>query len=441
MTFIQAGNGVVFVTGNHDAEFLYPAVRRALAERLERVGTAEQDVSITRTGVNLLRRMEAGRVRFVPWFVREPGGAWIEHGHVFDPACATLSRLSPTRGGTLVQTVAEVATRSFANLMPEMDYHAPDSWTMLDYARWALGRGLRFVVRVVYLYLRMVGRMLGLWAMYGRPDRRGREEHASRLERVAANAGLRMGTLTALARMAPPPAAARIGGVLSVTFMDYVLTCIGAGLLGGALALAPWGTAAIRLPVAVAVGVGLGVLGVRRITRRKRGRDVANDMHDVAGEVAMVTGVPLVLMGHSHHGELSDVGEGIVYGNSGSWLDGFHLVVRRGGDAHLSRVELRRWRNGCVSVEDYRELARGHRGPAAVPEVLQNRTAMRHVTATWVSASGLRPATRATSAFRKFSHTTRPTMRLRSSCSIWRAVRTARVSWLGSKRHVPPASR
>ena len=79
------------------------------------------------------------------------------------------------------------------------------------------------------------------------------------------------------------------------------------------------------------------------------------------------------MMGHSHHGELSDVGEGIVYGNSGSWLDGFHLVVRRGGDAHLSRVELRRWRNGCVSVEDYRELARGHRGPAAVPEVLQGR--------------------------------------------------------------------
>ena len=37
-----------------------------------------------------------------------------------------------------------------------------------------------------------------------------------------------------------------------MTFMDYVLTCVGAGLLGAALALA-WGTAAIRLPVAVAV--------------------------------------------------------------------------------------------------------------------------------------------------------------------------------------------
>ena len=172
VTFIQAGNGVVFVTGNHDAEFLYPAVRRALAERLERVGAAEQDVSITRTGVNLLRRMEAGRVRFVPWFVREPGGAWIEHGHVFDPACATLSRLSPTRGGTLVQTVAEVATRSFANLMPEMDYHAPDSWTMLDYARGPrAGTSLRRAGGLsVPPYGGADARAL---AMYGRPDRRG----------------------------------------------------------------------------------------------------------------------------------------------------------------------------------------------------------------------------------------------------------------------------
>lgn len=368
--FLEAGNGVVFVAGNHDAEFLYPEVRRALASRLEGgidAGSSSSDVSITRTGVQVLRRMEAGRVRFVPWFIHEPSGVWIEHGHLFDPACSTHAPLAPTRGGRLVQTVAEVATRNFANLMPEMDYHAPDSWTVADYIRWAAGRGLRFVVRVVYLYLGMVGRMLGLWVRYGRPDKEGRANHEARLSRMAANAGLRMGTLAALEQMAPPPTAVRIGGVLSVTAMDYVLALAG-GVLSGVVLMVALGR---PLVLGLAVGLALGVAGLWAVRRNKRARDVGGDMLEVASEVARVTDVPLVLMGHSHHGELVEVGDAL-YANSGSWLDGFHLTAARDTSGRLARVDLRRWRNGSVCVEETRAIPRAVREdgtPAPPPEV------------------------------------------------------------------------
>jgi len=368
--FLEAGNGVVFVAGNHDAEFLYPKVRRALASRLEGgilPESSASELSITRTGVQVLRRMEAGRVRFVPWFIHEPSGVWIEHGHLFDPACSTNAPLAPMRGGRLVQTVAEVATRNFANLMPEMDYHAPDSWTVVDYIRWAAGRGLRFVVRVVYLYLGMVGRMLALWVRYGRPDKQGRDNHEAKLTRMAANAGLRMGTLAALEQMAPPPTAVRIGGVLSVTAMDYVLAFVGGLVSGVAFAFAlgrplGWGLVA---------GVGLAAAGIWGVSRNKRARNVGADMLEVASEVARVTEVPLVLMGHSHHGELVGVG-GALYANSGSWLDGFHLTAHRDSDGRLARVDLRRWRNGSVCVEQSRdipELLRADGSPAPPPEV------------------------------------------------------------------------
>ncbi len=368
--FLEAGNGVVFVAGNHDAEFLYPKVRRALASRLEGgilPESSASELSITRTGVQVLRRMEAGRVRFVPWFIHEPSGVWIEHGHLFDPACSTNAPLAPMRGGRLVQTVAEVATRNFANLMPEMDYHAPDSWTVVDYIRWAAGRGLRFVVRVVYLYLGMVGRMLALWVRYGRPDKQGRDNHEAKLTRMAANAGLRMGTLAALEQMAPPPTAVRIGGVLSVTAMDYVLAFVGGLISGVAIAFAlgrplGWGLVA---------GVGLAAAGIWAVSRNKRARNVGADMLEVASEVARVTEVPLVLMGHSHHGELVGVG-GALYANSGSWLDGFHLTAHRDSDGRLARVDLRRWRNGSVCVEQSRdipELLREDGSPAPPPEV------------------------------------------------------------------------
>lgn len=351
VSFLEAGNSIVFVAGNHDAEFLYPEVGRALAERLEGAlafgpELAEQlREQITATGVTTLDEVGAGRVRFVPWFVRE-GGAWIEHGHLFDAACSTHAQLSPTRGGRLVKSVAEVATRRFTNLMPEIDYDAADRFSTLDYIRWALARGWRFMLRVVFLYLRMVGGMLGLWVRSGRVDKDGRARHEERLAKLAQNAGLQMSALTALEQMAPPPSSASVGGVLSVTALDLALSAVLPSLLTPLLFwLAGW-----SLMIGAPLGLGLGVLAALQVKRRRSPRNVAQDMLEVASSVGEVTGTRIVLMGHSHRGSVERRGD-VIYGNSGSWLDGSHLVVRRGshGD-QLAEVELRSWRNGGITV-------------------------------------------------------------------------------------------
>jgi len=360
--FLEAGNTVVFVTGNHDAELLYAGVRTAIRERLEG-GMAKPEglpaaavaaEATTATGTFRLGDVLPGRVHFVSWFLHEAGGVWIEHGHLFDAACTTTDQLSPTREGRLVKTVAEVATRSFANLMPEIDYDAPDRYSAMDYVRWMFARGLRFVVLVVLLYLRTAGQILGLWIRGGRVDREGRAEHQERLERVATNAGLQMSTLTALQEMAPPPSSATVGGVLSVTALDVLLTLITLCLLGvGAAALA-----GVPLFAGGLAGAALGVVAVRGILRRRRKRAIAEDMREVAVDVGRLTQVPLVLMGHSHRGSI-DVHDGVVYGNSGCWLDGSHLVVRRDPSTQRpAAVELRRWRNGGVVVVQ-REVVRG----------------------------------------------------------------------------------
>jgi len=352
ISFLDAGNSIVFVAGNHDAEFLYPEVCRAFAERLEGALDEGPDPGrlrdrITETGVATLDEVGAGEVRFVPWFVRE-GGAWIEHGHLFDPACSTHAQLSPTRGGRLVKSVAEVATRRFTNLMPEMAYDAADHFTTTDYVRWALARGWRFMVRVVFLYLRMVGGMLALWARTGRVDRAGRSSHEERLAKLAKNAGLQMSALTALEAMVPPPTSASVGGVLSVTALDVVLSILTPFVLVVGLCWISEWSLVMGAPIGALLGVAAGI-GV--ISRRSK-RDIAQDMLEVASSVGEVTGTRIVLMGHSHHGSLERRGE-VIYGNSGSWLDGSHLVARRepGGDM-LVDVELRRWRNGGITVVD-----------------------------------------------------------------------------------------
>lgn len=354
--FLKAGHGIVFVTGNHDAELLYAGVREALVERLEgAMADDDIDASVTRTGLVRLDALPPGRIRFVRWFLREEGGAWIEHGHKFDPSCATPAALSPTRGGRLVQTVAEVATRHFSNLMPEIDYDVADKFTGMDYVRWALARGWRFLIRVVLLYLRTLGHVLAWWARAGRVDEHAQKAHEERLSKVAANAGLQMSALTALEQMAPPPSVATVGGFLTVTAIDQVLaivtptplSLVGAALLGVS---AWWGLLA---------GVVITVVSMVLIRRGRQPRDVGRDMARVATRVGKVTGVPLVLMGHSHRGELDRKGD-VIYANSGSWLDGSHLVVRRDRESgKLVEVELRHWRNGGITRVDAMEVLHG----------------------------------------------------------------------------------
>ncbi|MCA9714421.1 MAG: metallophosphoesterase [Myxococcales bacterium] len=360
--FLSAGHGIVFVAGNHDAELLYPEVRRALANRLEEGVEREEPLdpeAVTRTGTTRLDDLEPGRVRFVPWFLLEEGGAWIEHGHNFDAACATQASLSPTRQGRLVQSIAEVATRGFTNLVPEIDYDAPDRYSAMDYLRWAGARGFRFMIYVVLLYLRMIGRMMALWVRTGRVDKAGRTEHQERLERVAQNAGLQMSALTAIEAMAPPPSSATVGGVLSVTALDLVLT------LASVTAVVAGIARLLTAPMWLALPLGLlaGFFAMRGVGRRRKKRDVHEDMTRIAAEVGQVTGVPMVLMGHSHRGELVEC-EGVVYGNSGCWLDGSHLVVRReDGTRRLAEAELRVWRNGGVSVVRRVSVPRGQTAP------------------------------------------------------------------------------
>jgi UDP-2,3-diacylglucosamine pyrophosphatase LpxH len=368
ISFLEAGNSILFVAGNHDAEFLYPAVAQAFAERLEGAldGSGEQRdeqlrAQITATGITTLDDVRAGQVRFVPWFVRD-GGAWIEHGHLFDPACSTHAQLSPTRGGRLVKSVAEVATRRFSNRMPEIDYDAADKFTTADYMRWAVARGWRFMVRVLFLYLRMVGGMLGLWVRSGRVDKAGRAAHEARLAKLAKNAGLQMSALTALEEMAPPPSSASVGGVLSVTALDLALSAVVPTMLVPALFwLLGW-----SVLLGLGLGLALGVLAAFSVKRRRSPRNVAQDMLEVASSVGEVTGTRIVLMGHSHRGSLERRGQ-VIYGNSGSWLDGSHLVVRRGGRGQLEEVELRCWRNGGVTrLESMRVEGDPDPGPAFV---------------------------------------------------------------------------
>jgi hypothetical protein len=137
--------------------------------------------------------------------------------------------------------------------------------------------------------------------------------------------------------------------------------------LSGAGAHAAWRVAASALVgVSTFFGVFVGVIYLSR-QRREEGHDVLN-AYRVAGEdVAVITGAPIVCMGHTHMADyFHSRRTGVTYLNSGTWtyLDtAFNLIKPQAQSFSFIRIvgsdpELLRWNDGAGRVEPVLLLAR-----------------------------------------------------------------------------------
>ncbi|MGE0762898.1 MAG: metallophosphoesterase [Bdellovibrionales bacterium] len=75
--FVQEGNRVIFIIGNHDLELHFHRVQEAIVEALNLTEDAKQ------------------RVRFNEWFYISNGDTLIEHGNQYDPYCMAQDPVNP----------------------------------------------------------------------------------------------------------------------------------------------------------------------------------------------------------------------------------------------------------------------------------------------------------------------------------------------------------
>jgi UDP-2,3-diacylglucosamine pyrophosphatase LpxH len=75
--FIEHGNSLVIIPGNHDVEFHFEKVQKRFIDSLD------------------LNLMDQKRVRFVHWFYISNNDTLIEHGHQQDPYCLCENPLNP----------------------------------------------------------------------------------------------------------------------------------------------------------------------------------------------------------------------------------------------------------------------------------------------------------------------------------------------------------
>lgn len=115
-TFIERGNRVVFVIGNHDIELHWPMVQKEVLKALH------------------LTEDQESRVRFCEWFYLSNGDTAIEHGNQYDDYCVAANPIHPLikRGRKILVRLpfGNITSRYMINGMGLFNPHAESSFLM-----------------------------------------------------------------------------------------------------------------------------------------------------------------------------------------------------------------------------------------------------------------------------------------------------------------------
>lgn len=316
--FVADGHALAIIHGNHDLEFHWDAVKEDFRQAILRAAKADGRVSD-----DVAEQAFLQRVVFHPWFLYVGGVAYIEHGHQYDPYCATdhvMAPLSPGDPRRTARGFCDVLLRHIVRHTRGLREHGHEHRGMLHYVAFAASLGARGLVRLGLRFARAVVELFRLRheALSANAGTL-RQEHERRMALLAEATRIGMDRLRALAALQTPPVTRSIRGILASVLLDRL-----------ALALAT----AIALVVAAVVGARNGhafaamacvamawTLASRHLARQRR-LDPGDDMVGRAGQLARLFPAAFVVMGHTHAPTRVPVNDGgSTYINVGSWAE------------------------------------------------------------------------------------------------------------------------
>ncbi|GAC1342433.1 MAG: hypothetical protein NVSMB23_15120 [Myxococcales bacterium] len=348
--FLQKGNSIHIVRGNHDAEFHWPAVQAEFRRLV-----------IARTGASrpaLCRRL-ASAIEFHAWFYLEPGFFYAEHGNAHDRYSLQTGFFAPVaeaeRSEEMALPLSSQVLRFFVNRYTQgEDLDDADTWGVVEYLKWVFKMGnplqiaadyFMMVFRLTYPVLRQ---SLRLSRKVARAAGRAMDRQLGEDDRLVAVrqllgrfVGASEAQVRSLLAVASRPAEQSLFDSAQLFYLDRMLlslVCLGGAVEALRLPVG-WG---LRLAAFAAVGIVFGALN--GILARQRKTDAHPLLLQAARRVAEIFDVRYVVMGHSHRAVSEPVGTSARYFNTGSWTnarqsEGFPHVCVEGRVA-----ELRRWK-------------------------------------------------------------------------------------------------
>ena len=312
-SFVADGHALSLVHGNHDIEFHWDAVkddfRAMLAGHATRLGKVHDAADF------------AERIEFNPWFFYRDGVAYIEHGHQYDPFCATqniMSPISPFDPRRVARGFCDTLIRFVVRPTRGMKEHGHEHVGVGFYLAFGMQLGVSGMAKLGLAFVNAVREMFRLRRGHlSEAARALRLEHDERVAKLAAVTRLGMGRLRALLSLQVPPITSSIGGIMKSVLLDRLavgfvalLALLGIVIFGGFHGRAAW----------AAGGVIAAWIGLHAYFARQRSVDASEHMVDRAAHLAKLFPAAFVVMGHTHIPVSVPAGDA-TYINVGSWAE------------------------------------------------------------------------------------------------------------------------
>ena len=316
--FVADGHALSLVHGNHDIEFHWDAVKEDFRSMLHgHVADRALD------GETFNERIE-----FNPWFFYRDGVAYIEHGHQYDPFCATahiMAPLSPLDPRRVARGFCDTLLRFVVRTTRGMKEHGHENVGMGHYISFATQLGLKGMVRLGVSFARAVAEMFRLRRAHLSDAAKAlRLEHDERVAKLASVTRLGLERLRALLKLQAPPITATVAGIMRGVLLDRLAVAVTAMLALGLVAF--FGGFQGRTAWAASGVIAAWTL-LHVYFSRQRQLDPADVLVDRAAHLAKLFPAAFVVMGHTHVPAAITAGDA-TYINVGSWAEDADDAVR-----------------------------------------------------------------------------------------------------------------
>lgn len=342
---VADGHALTIVRGNHDIELYWDTVQDELRDALLRYAEGSR-------GVVDKARFEANVV-FAPWFFYRKDVVWIEHGHQYDPFCATLypmAPLSPKDPRRIARGLSDILLRFVVRPTVGMVEHGHDHMGILDYLAFGFRLGLKGLGQLFLRFARAVVELFRLQREHVSKDAETlKQEHERRMMLLAEATRIGIHRIRALAALQAPPVTISIQGVLASVLLDRLALGLASSLLLVVLAVLGVNRGEYLFGAAL-VATAWAIAHYQLAKARKL--DPGEEMIERAGRLAKLFPAAFVVMGHTHVPMRVPVANGeATYVNLGSWsedepIDGLempraprtHLVIQVEGPRPVAEL-------------------------------------------------------------------------------------------------------
>jgi len=347
--FLQRGNHIVFIAGNHDLELLWPGVQTRILKALGATAQSEN-------------------VRFCNWFYISNKDTYVSHGHQYDHFCAAKNAIDPLieiRGRPQIRLpFGDLCHRYLINGMGYFNPNAAGNYIM----------GLFDYIKFFFRYMAKTQPLLLITWFWGsmatffvtlnhhwRPAMRDPLTVDDKVRDIAKHAQATPSMVRQLHALSIPPACSNPYLILRELWLDRGLLLLLLFFAACQIILVlnyAWPISPLNVLIPIGLMLPLFFLYAFQVRPTVFTDPLINEKR--ASLIHRITGVQNIVCGHTHEAEVRQIRE-VKYINGGFWSPNFKtpeckervgaqtfVWIRPSGDSERS-AELYEWPDDGVA--------------------------------------------------------------------------------------------